>query len=46
VDHAVALRLQTHVVHVTGRAADPSAPSGLRAIKVDSIDAADGGAPD
>jgi hypothetical protein len=37
VDHATAVRLQGRVVHVTGRAADTTVPSGLSAIKVDSI---------
>lgn len=44
-DHAVALRLQNHVVHVTGHAAGAAAPSGLPAIQVDSITATDDGAP-
>lgn len=41
VDHATALKLQTHVVRVNGHVTTTGVPSGLPAIQVDSIRAGD-----
>lgn len=45
VDHGTALKLQTHVVHVTGHVTTDAAPSGLPAIQVDSVTAGDATTP-